>query len=224
MNKPSFDEEKTFWLKGYKYVIGIDEVGRGAFAGPIVAAAVVFNNDTHCQLRQGVSLSEINDSKLLKPKIREKLSKFIKSSCFCYSISQVSVSTINSIGICKANKIAFRKAVGDVIKKIKQKGILTNQSFFVLCDGFHVKYLKEIGLKNQKAIIKGDRKSISIASASIIAKVYRDKYMKHLNKLYPNYGFSNNKGYGTKKHQSMIKTFGLSKVHRTSFNLDLFML
>ncbi|EKD86903.1 MAG: hypothetical protein ACD_37C00107G0005 [uncultured bacterium] len=91
---------------------------------------------------------------------------------------------------------------------------------FVLADGFHVKYLRGIGLKNQKAIIGGDRKSISIAAASIIAKVERDKFMRDLNRVYPNYGFERNKGYGTRYHKEALKQFGLSQIHRTSFNLS----
>lgn len=93
----------------------------------------------------------------------------------------------------------------------------------MLIDGFNIKYLKGIGLKNQKGIIKGDRKSISIAAASIIAKVHRDKLMRKLNRKYPQYGFHRNKGYGTKFHQTAIKNHGLSEIHRTSFNLSKFL-
>lgn len=203
--KPTFDEEKRLWNKGYA-VLGIDEVGRGAFAGPIVAAAVIFDKVIH-------SLQDVNDSKLLSPIVREKLFKEIKKQALCYAIAQITVPIINKVCIGKANKMVFRKAVSAISKKIKK------QKIFVLVDGFHVSYLRGIGLKNQKAIIKGDQKSISIAAASIIAKVYRDKLMQNLHKKYPVYGFDQNKGYGTRKHKEALKKYGLSKIHRLSFNL-----
>lgn len=215
MTKPNFNEEKKLWNKGYKYVIGIDEVGRGAFAGPVVVAAVVFGRVSRVSKGESKRIEEfgIDDSKLLTPRKRLKLSKEIKKQALHYSISKVGVPVINKVGIGKATAIAFRK----VLRQAQDK--LLNGKLFVLVDGFHVKYIRGIGLKNQKAIIKGDRKSISIAAASIIAKVYRDKLMKSLSKKYPRYHFDKNKGYGTKDHRKQIKKYGLSKIHRKSFNL-----
>ncbi len=213
---PNFSEESKLWEKGYKYVIGVDEVGRGAFAGPVCAAAVVFEYET-----DKINALGINDSKLLKPLQRSKLSKLIKDGCVAYSIATVEVPIINKIGIGKATEKAFRKAIKNIMAQ-NTKYILHDTNYYLLVDGFHIKHIRKIGLKNQKAIIKGDRKSISIAAASIIAKVHRDSLMKRLSKKYPQYGFGKHKGYGTKAHQAAIKKHGLSRAHRTSFNLSKF--
>lgn len=210
--KPTFKEELKIWGRGYKYVVGLDEVGRGAFAGPVVVGAVIFGKSIDKNL-----ISEINDSKLLKPRKRKELIKIIKENSIYSSGISVSVSIINRSGIGKATQIAFRRVVKQIQDKFKGKKL------FVLVDGFHIRYLRGIGLKNQKAIIKGDQKSFSIAAASIVAKVYRDRLMKTLGKKYPEYGFSQNKGYGTKKHQEALKKYGLSKIHRKSFNLSKFL-
>lgn len=230
MTKPSFSEEKKLWEKGYKYVIGVDEVGRGAFAGPVVAAAVVF--PAFCK---STEIEEVNDSKILSASTREKLVPSIKKAACAFAISEVSVSVINKKGIGKATTIALRKAIHDVLmhldiiseKKKHHKGeqliIPLSKKNYVLVDGFHVRYIHGLGLKNQKAIIKGDQKSLSIAAASILAKVYRDKKMQEIHKKYPMYNFTTNKGYGTKSHQEALKEYGLSKVHRTSFRLERFL-
>lgn len=216
MKMPTFKEELKLWKDKFEYVIGVDEVGRGCFAGPVTAGAVIFKKNT--VFRNDI-LKKINDSKLLSPKMRSILSREIKKEVLFYSISIVGVSVINKIGIGKATEMAIRKSVTSILKQIAN-----NESrSFVLADGSHIKYLKGVGLKNQRGIIKGDRKSISIAAASIIAKVHRDKLMRKLNKKYPEYGFYRNKGYGTKFHQIAIGNYGLSEIHRTSFNLDKFL-
>ncbi|MEX2007799.1 MAG: ribonuclease HII [Candidatus Levyibacteriota bacterium] len=217
---PDFSEESKLWKKGYKYIIGVDEVGRGAFAGPVSAAAVVFKCGTDELKGLG-----INDSKLLKPNSRKKLSKLIQDGCISCSVATIPVSKINKVGIGKATEMAFRKAINDVLIHLSKntKCHIQDAKYYLLADGFHIKHVRKIGLKNQKAIIKGDRKSISIAAASIIAKVHRDSLMKKLSKKYPEYGFGKHKGYGTKAHQSAIKRYGLSKIHRTSFNLSKFL-
>jgi len=212
MAKPSFKEEKLFWSKGYQYVIGVDEVGRGAFAGPVVVGAVLFKKDLN-----EFHLDGVNDSKLLSYKKREKLNVVIKDKALFYLTAQSSTSIINKYGVGKATQTAFRK----VIRAAQNK--LGTSDIFVLVDGFYIPYLRGIGIKNQKAIIKGDRKSFSIAAASIIAKVKRDRQMKNLHKKYPEYGFDRNKGYGTLKHRLAIKKYGLSKIHRKSFNLSRFL-
>ncbi len=222
--KPDFEEEKKLWEKGFDYVIGIDEVGRGAFAGPLVAGAVLFKKNISTKLLKGV-----NDSKLLKPRERERLTKIISKHCLYSQIVSIPVSVINKVGIGKANQMAFRKAVKSIMYKVSSikykdnqrnkntKYLIHNTKYFVLVDGFRVKYITEIGLKNQKAIIKGDQKSISIASASIIAKVHRDNLMKNLSKKYSLYNFEKNKGYGTKFHQNAIKKHGICSMHRKNF-------
>lgn len=222
--KPSFKEEKALWKKGYKYVIGVDEVGRGAFAGPVTVAAVVFE----CETDELNGLG-INDSKLLKSRERRKLSKLIQEGCMHYSVATIGVPTINKVGIGKATSVAFRKAIKEAIEKLSNKVVeanseflIMNSKFFLLVDGFHIKFVRGIGIKNQKAIVKGDRKSISIAAASILAKVHRDSLMKRLSKKYPEYGFGKNKGYGTAFHRKAIKKHGLSRLHRTSSHLEKF--
>ena len=172
MLRPSFDEEKILWDLGFDYVLGIDEVGRGAFAGPIFAASVVFPKNLKASF-----LDEVNDSKLLKPRKREELSEKIKETALSFSVSSVEINLIDKHGIGYANKMAFRKVIADTILK------LNGGKYFVLVDGFHVKFVRKIGLKNQKAIVKGDQKSISIAAASILAKVERDKLMRRLSKI-----------------------------------------
>ncbi len=222
MKKPSFKEEKKIWEKGCEFIIGVDEVGRGSFAGPVVAGAVVFKRNS--KFKDGL-LSEVNDSKLLNPGKREILSKAIKNEAMFYSITTIGVSVINKLGIKKASEKAFRKAVSNIISKTSKKSeySMLNTKYYLLADGFHIKYIRGIGLINQKAIIKGDGKSISIAAASIIAKVYRDKLMRKLNRRYPGYGFARNKGYGTKFHRDALTKQGLCEAHRTSFNLGKFL-
>lgn len=205
MTKPTFKEENLYWQKGTAYVIGIDEVGRGAFAGPIVAAGVVYKPNFKHKF-----LDKVNDSKLLKPKLREELAELIKLYSLFYDIQSVDISFINKYGIGKANIAVFRKVLKSMLKNFN------DLNHFILIDGFHGKYLPG-GIRKQKAIIKGDQKSLSIASASIIAKVYRDNLMRELNENCPNYGFLENKGYGTRFHRDALKFYGATKFHRTSF-------
>jgi ribonuclease HII len=216
--RPTFKEEKKLWKKGYKFVIGVDEVGRGAFAGPVTVGAVIFPVNFKSEF-----LSHINDSKVLSPDKRSAVSPLIKKHLI-YSISTVSEKHINKLGIGKATEMAFRKSVSSIMKKVlciesinKEKYLIHNTKCFLLVDGFHIKNVSGIGLRNQKAIIKGDKKSFSIAAASIIAKVHRDNLMVKLAQSYPEYGFEIHKGYGTKMHRDKIKKHGLSEVHRTIF-------
>lgn len=198
-NKPTFTEELIHWNRGIENVIGLDEVGRGAFAGPIVAAGVIFKPNFRHDF-----IDEVNDSKLLKPKIREKLSELIKQNSI-WEIAEVELDFINREGIGKANFEVFSRILKKLIPKLS--------NHFILVDGFDLK------IPNQKGIIKGDSISLSIASASIIAKVHRDKLMKKLAISYPNYLFEQNVGYGTKAHRDAIKKYGLCEIHRTSFNI-----
>ena len=192
--------ETKLWNSGYSLVCGLDEVGRGSFAGPVVVGAVIFPKN--CQPIKGIA-----DSKLLKPGQREKLAEAIKKCALAWSVAEITVPTINKVGIGKASQMGFRKA-------IKSLRIYPD---FVLIDAFYVKHLNK---KRQKPIKDGDKICASISAASIIAKVYRDKLMKKLHKKYPLYGFGKHKGYGTKIHQEMIRLHGLSRIHRRSFNLD----
>jgi|SRR5581483_5178537 len=216
LTHPSFKFEEELWDKGFTHVIGIDEVGRGAFAGPVVAASVIFENGTKFS---DLFLNRVNDSKLLRPREREMLSKEITNLTNLWSISEIPVKTINKVGIGKATATAMRQCVKQVLLNPRHD----KNIYFLLVDGFHIKFVRELGLKNQKAIIKGDQKSISIASASIIAKVYRDKLMKNYGRKFTFYNFGVNKGYGTKLHQKAMKEHGLCPIHRTSFNLSKFL-
>ena len=205
MPKPSFKEEAKLWSSNIDYVIGLDEVGRGAFAGPIVAAGVVYKPNFKHKF-----LDKVNDSKLLKPKLREELAELIKLHSLFYEIQSVDISFINKYGIGKANIAVFRKVLKSMLKNFN------DLNHFILIDGFHGKYLPG-GIRKQKAIIKGDQKSLSIASASIIAKVYRDNLMRKASNIYPNYNFKQNKGYGTLEHRLALRAFGISNYHRTAF-------
>lgn len=221
--KPNFKEERKLWRSGIKYVIGIDEVGRGAFAGPIVAGAVVFPRISKVTKKLS-GLKKINDSKLLKANIRRKLASKIKKYSLFYALAEVKISVINKSGIGEANKMVFRKVVNKIIEQIKEdlgRKIGKNE-YFLLADGLPTKYIHG-GLKSQIAIIKGDRKSITIAAASIIAKVHRDSLMRDLSRKFHHYKFSRNKGYGTKAHQKALQKYGLTDVHRTSFDLSKFL-
>ncbi len=195
--------ELQLWEQGFKLICGIDEVGRGCFAGPVVAGAVIFP--------QGISLPEgIADSKLLKPKTREELAEEIKKVALAWSVGEIDVPSINKFGIGKATQMAFLQAVNN-LSKIPD---------FLVIDAF---FIDNIDRKIQKPIKNGDKLSVSIAAASIVAKVYRDNLMVKEHKKYPVYGFDQHKGYGTKLHQDAIKKHGLSELHRTSFNLKKFL-
>jgi ribonuclease HII len=203
LNKnPSFKHENLLRKRGYKAIVGIDEVGRGAFAGPLVAAAII--------LPKSFKINGIKDSKLLTPAKREILNKYILENSIAYSISEVNLSFINKFGVGEAT----HKAFNNCLKKLK------NKFDFVLVDGFKIKNFDE---DLQKEIIHGDNISVSIAAASIIAKVYRDNLMKKLHNDFPKYNFSKNKGYGTKFHRDALKKYGLCKIHRSSFNLAKFL-
>lgn len=200
---PTFEMEKLLWQEGIKFVAGVDEVGRGCFAGPIVASAVILPPNFSAAKR-------INDSKLLSPARRKELSEIIKQEAVSYALGVVSINYINKYGIGQANQLAFKKSLNKL-------SIIPE---YVLVDGFKI---KKFFRTRQKAIIKGDRISVTIASASIIAKVYRDELMQNLPYKYNKYGFYGNKGYGTEFHREAIYKYGLSDLHRTSFNLQKFL-
>lgn len=178
---------------------GVDEVGRGPLAGPIVSAAVIL--DLNCL--DDEMILYLNDSKKLSEKKREELSAIIKEKAVAYKITECSNDEIDEKGIGFCNNDVFLKAV-DSLKECPN---------IVLSDGYKV---RGIEIEN-KCVIKGDTKSASIAAASIIAKVYRDNLMKEYAKKYPEYGFENNVGYGAKKHVDAIKEHGATEIHRMSF-------
>ncbi len=207
MTFPNFSFEKKLAKKGYKLIAGVDEVGRGSFAGPVVAAAVAFTPIINFQL------PIINDSKKLTPRQRQIADEWIRKNAIAFGIGQASVAEINRLGIKKASEIAFRKAIKSLQFKSKSK------IEYLLIDAFYIPYVKGLRRKNQLAIVKGDTKSVSIAAASIIAKVYRDKLMISLSKQskYKYYKWGKNKGYGTREHQAAIKKYGTTRLHRKRF-------
>ena len=185
---------------GYEVVCGCDEVGRGPLAGPVVAAAVILPRD--------VKLWGINDSKKISEKKREELDAQIRDQAIAIGIAEVSAQVIDEVNILEASRLAMVQAVRNLEKKVN----------FVIIDGLENPRMREWP---QKAIVKGDGKCISIAAASIVAKVYRDKLMVELAKKYPQYGLEENKGYGTQKHYAALKEFGPCEIHRRSFDLKL---
>lgn len=203
MITPTLNLENKLWDFGYSYIAGLDEVGRGSFAGPVVVGAVIFPKN--CIIPEGLA-----DSKLLRPRQRQKICEEIKKCALSWSVAEISVPIINKLGIGKATQMAFRKALQ----------LLPVQADYVLIDAF---YIKHFNRKKQKAIKKGDKICASISAASIIAKVYRDKLMKRLHLQYPKYRFGKHKGYGTRLHQEMIREYGLTRTHRKSFNLEKFL-
>lgn len=188
--------ERQAKADGYRFIAGVDEVGRGCLAGAVVAAAVVL--DLSKPLPEG-----LNDSKKLSAKTRERIVEEIRLNAICFAVAQIEAEEIDRINILQATKRAMIKAVGE----------LNPAADFLLIDALQ---LKEINLP-QKAIIHGDAISASIAAASIIAKTYRDNLMRKLDKIYPEYGFANHVGYGTKAHFEAIKKHGACPLHRKSF-------
>ncbi len=187
--------ENLLYSAGYKYIAGVDEAGRGPLAGPVCAAAVILPNNAE--------IEGINDSKKLSEKKREVLFDVIKETAIAYSVEFVYPDVIDDINIKNATALAMHNAVSK----------LEIPADYVLIDGndnvpYDVDY---------QYVIKGDAKSQTIAAASILAKVSRDRLMLELDKKYPQYGFAKHKGYGTKDHMLAIQTYGVSDVHRKSF-------
>jgi ribonuclease HII len=198
---PTFDEELNLFKAGYRAVGGIDEAGRGPLAGPVVAACVV---SFPGMKREDEALTRIDDSKKLSEKKREELFDVIYKSFAAVGVGWCDHSTIDRINILEAAFLAMKKAIGAA--RIKPE--------FILLDGKFS--LPNISLP-QKAVIGGDGLILSIAAASIVAKVVRDRMMRGWNDYYPLYGFNRHKGYGTKLHLERLRAFGPCPIHRKSF-------
>jgi len=194
-------EHQILATSGLRFIAGLDEAGRGAIAGPVVAAAVILSLDQPDQLD---TLNEVNDSKQLSYRKREHLYRVIIENVLAYGIGFTAADLIDEFGIIPATKKAMVSALSN----------LSIAAEYLLIDG-RIR-LKSIALP-QKAIIRGDSKSLSIAAASILAKVARDRHMVELDAQHPQYGLARHKGYGTRHHLDAIAMHGPTSIHRHSF-------
>ena len=191
-----YEYELELIKNGCKYIAGVDEVGRGPLVGPVVAACVI--------MPLNFELEGLNDSKKLTEKKRDLFYDYIINNCLAYSVIEISPAEIDEINIYQASKKAMTLAIEEVFKKIKID--------HVLVDAMPL----NIDLPST-SIIKGDTKSLTIAAASVLAKVHRDKLMYQLDSEYPHYGFKNHKGYPTKQHLENIKKYGIFKEYRKTY-------
>lgn len=198
--------EEEIYLKGAQSIAGIDEAGRGPLAGPVVVACVVMPRDS--------MIEGVNDSKKVSEKKREKLYDEIIQEAIAYGVGIISQEEIDKINILNATKEGLTLAIKEMEKDLKEKQRGFEKPEIILVDALtkidtdHIPY---------RSIIKGDAKSYSIAAASIIAKVTRDRIMREWDEVYPMYGFAKHKGYGTASHIVAIKEYGLCPLHRRSF-------
>jgi ribonuclease HII len=197
--KPSFAEEKLLRAQGYQFIAGVDEVGRGALMGPVVAAAIILPDSIKSRWK-----GKVRDSKQLSPEAREYLYDFIKEAAISIGIGSSTNEVIDSVGIAKATRLAM-------IAAIEQ---LKPEPQYLLIDYVH---LPETSLP-QKGVTDGDSLCFSIASASIIAKVTRDRLVVEMDRDYPGYGFAGHKGYGTREHLECLRKKGPCPLHRRSFS------
>jgi ribonuclease HII len=192
---PDYTIEQEWMQKGYTYICGIDEAGRGPLCGPVVAAA--------CILPVGLVIDGLNDSKKLTAKKREMLYDVIREKAIAYAIAEGSVEEINATNILEADLLAMRRAIA----------ALPLPAEVALIDG---NISRDFPIPAQ-AVVKGDAISMSIAAASILAKVYRDRLCEELDAQYPQYGIAKHKGYGTKDHMAALREHGPAPIYRTKF-------
>ena len=198
---PTLDEEMKLLAQGYRWIAGLDEVGRGCWAGPVVAAAVVLPLE---RLRQEPALLDgVDDSKRLSPHRREVLAGRIREVAVGLAVGEVSPALVDALGIVRATALAMRRAVA----------ALPQEPDFLLIDG---RLRLELGIP-QRALVRGDSSSLSIAAASIVAKVHRDRLMAAWAERYPGYGFAEHKGYGTRRHRAALERLGPCPLHRCTF-------
>lgn len=202
LSKLQKEKERLFLMREYErkhadldYICGVDEVGRGPFAGPVMAGAVILPKD--CEILY------LNDSKKLSPKRRDALYDEILSKAVAWSVARVEPERIDEINILQATFEAMREAVSK----------LEIRPDIILVDAVHI---PDIDIP-QESIVKGDAKSLSIAAASVVAKVTRDRIMEEYAEQYPGYGFERNMGYGTEEHRNALKSMGATPIHRRTF-------
>lgn len=196
-DKPHLRYEKRLYREGYAAIAGVDEVGRGAWAGPIVAAAAIMPLDKR--------VNHVKDSKELSPRKRKRVAAAIQEVAVSYAIGVVDNTEIDRIGIVEANELAMMRAI---------QGLEITPDY-ILVDAFNLSGLT--GIK-QNGIAHGDALVYSIAAASIIAKVTRDQMMEDLDEQFPQYGFAKHKGYGTEAHKKALERYGVTQIHRATFH------
>jgi ribonuclease HII len=196
-NTPTLEFEDACWTQGLEHIAGVDEAGRGPLAGPVVAAAII--------LPKGLVINGVNDSKVLTAKQREKLFHEIYAVALAVGVGIIGHEVIDRINIYQASILAMRKAV-------EKLSIVPS---IVLADGNSFKH----DVWRYQNIVDGDAKSVTIAAASVIAKVTRDSLMMEYHEQYPVYGFDRHKGYGTKSHREALRQYGMCPIHRRSFHL-----
>jgi ribonuclease HII len=199
-DEPTLEWELNLWRQGYRLVAGLDEVGRGAWAGPVYAAAVVFPPD---RPDLETDLAGVRDSKQLTAAQRTRLVEPIRASALAVGVGHASCEDVDRFGIVRASFMAMRAALDS----------LDLRPDYLLIDAFRLPDT----LVPQQGIIKGDCCSLSIAAASIVAKVTRDRVLDELDGQYPGYGFAHNKGYGTAAHREALAELGLCSIHRKSW-------
>jgi len=201
----AFEEES--YARGFKWVAGVDEVGRGPLAGPVVAAAVI--------LPRGFSHPEIKDSKLLSPTKRDKLAPLIRDNAVCWGLGVVGVDEIDRINILQASLLAMVQALDAL--ETEPDCLLIDGNQPIPAKLLHESRWRANSAPYQKTIVKGDQLCLSIAAASIVAKVARDEMMVAYDKEFPHYGFAGHKGYGSAAHLEALRRHGPSPIHRKSF-------
>jgi len=200
--RPGWAVERSLWRAGFPAVAGVDEVGRGPLAGPVVAAAVVIPRTPGGEVPRTRWVRLLRDSKQLTEAQREVLAEQIQRDCL-WAVAAVSPQVVDQINILRATRLAMRRAVN----------ALPARPDALIIDGREV---VEGGFE-QRSVIRGDARCASIAAASIVAKVARDSMMRDLDRLFPGYGLADNKGYGTPEHLAALSAMGYSSIHRLSF-------
>ncbi|MFO7584765.1 MAG: ribonuclease HII [Anaerolineales bacterium] len=201
IEQPGLHLEQALWSQGYKFIGGMDEAGRGAWAGPVMAALVILPADPEI----GLTLAGVRDSKTMSPLQRERAALTIQAAALAWSLGEASAAEIDELGILPATRLAFSRAI---------------QNASLLPDFLLLDYIHWPGLQNPHLTLKkGESQSLSIAAASVLAKTTRDRRMVSLDERVPGYSLARHKGYGTRIHAEALKRLGVSNIHRCSFSI-----
>lgn len=204
----AIDYEQNLWAQQFRRIVGIDEAGRGAWAGPVAAGAVCLPANDPDLLKK---LAGVRDSKQMTPRQRAHLVETIKSVAVSWGIGYATPEEIDQFNILRASCLAMVRALEDA-----QKRLLGFHADYLLVDSIKCPEIDHLNIA-YLAIVKGDQKCLSIAAASVIAKTWRDEYMRSLDRQHPEYEFGIHKGYGTTRHRAALQAFGASAFHRKSF-------